>query len=135
MTDFSVQTPDVEMLNLSSRVFGADPKKLARLLSAELEQQNNWQPEELSAILRHQLEAPLEIDLGGAKSVRQPLAAGGGPDLAQLTFHDLLHQAKPEVELLRLVKEFAKVHLSPARSLLPHEIAHVLYYASIVVAR
>jgi hypothetical protein len=123
------------MLDVSSKVFGAEPRRLACMLSPGWEQQGNWGADEFSAILRHQLAAPLEIDLGGTKWMRHHRSAGEGRRRPRMTYRDLLHQAKPRVELLRLVKEFAKAHLRPADAFLPREIAHVLYYASIVVAR
>jgi hypothetical protein len=51
------------------------------------------------------------------------------------TFEDLFHHPAPPIELLRSVKDFAKANRNhPARAL-PNEIATLLYFASIAVAR
>ena len=50
------------------------------------------------------------------------------------SFGDLFAHPHPLVELLELVKDFAKEHRTDAESPLPREVATVLYYASIAVA-
>jgi hypothetical protein len=95
-----------------------------------------WRDEELGAILRHQLTAPLQVDLinlerGLALKVRT-LAESQG--LTLKSFGDLLAHPNPPVELLKITKDFAKAcRLSP-NSPLPHDIATVLYFASIAAA-
>jgi hypothetical protein len=48
------------------------------------------------------------------------------------TFRDLLVHADPPEDLLNLVKQFAKAHLSSGASPLPREVAQVLYFGAIV---
>jgi hypothetical protein len=103
------------------------PPSLAGLMDVEVEPERLWQADELGSILHHQLRAPLETELGELHC----------PDVAhpdQVTFGDLLHQANPPVELLERVRNFAKGQLNLPHSPLPHEVASVLYYCSILVA-
>lgn len=95
-----------------------------------------WEPQELAAILQHQLSAPLEFDLSvlGADSV-SILAKGqpqGGPPIR--TFRDLLLHARPPIELLELTRQFAKGCRTRPDGPLPDEIATLLYVLSIAVA-
>lgn len=96
-----------------------------------------WNEADLRDVLQHQLGAPVEFDLVGleqetARKVQTLSAAKG---LLVNSFRDLLHHAHPPVELLEMVKRFAKAYyLHPAESL-PREIAGVLYFLSIGVAR
>jgi hypothetical protein len=50
------------------------------------------------------------------------------------SFADLFHHSAPPVELLELVKSFAKANLDHPESALPGEIASALYYLSIAAA-
>ena len=47
------------------------------------------------------------------------------------SFQDLFQHPQPPVELLQLVKDFAKICRAHPQGLLPHEVATVLYYLSI----
>ena len=99
-----------------------------------------WRSDELSAVLRHQLAAPLVMDLSTLRGVTaehvKHLAAGGGADPSIHTFHDLLRHPDPPVELLELTKRFAKLARRTQASIaVPAEVAGVLYFASILVAQ
>jgi hypothetical protein len=50
------------------------------------------------------------------------------------SFSDLFHHPAPPLELLELVKDFAKANLDHPESGLPDEIASALYYTSIASA-
>ena len=50
------------------------------------------------------------------------------------SFADLFHHPAPPIELLELVKDFAKANLDHPESGLPGEIAAALYYTSIAAA-
>ena len=95
-----------------------------------------WQPEELGAILRHQMAAPLEFDfsyLGAERPASLDALAGtDGPPVR--TFGDLLCHPRPPIELLESTKEFAKRCRSRPDAPLPDEIATILYILSIVAA-
>ncbi len=117
-------------------VFDTDRKQLATLLDLSPDDERLWGDDELGAILRHQLSAPMQVDLinlerGLALKVRN-LADSLG--LTLKSFGDLLAHPNPPVELLKVTKDFAKAcRLSPHGNL-PREIASVLYFASIAAA-
>lgn len=118
-------------------IFDTDRRQLATLLDLSPDgSERLWRDEELGAILRHQLSAPMQVDLinlerGLALKVRN-LAESLG--LTLKSFGDLLAHPNPPVELLKVTKDFAKAcRLSP-RGPMPHEIASVLYFASIAAA-
>jgi hypothetical protein len=117
-------------------VFHSRPKALAALLAAREERGGLWRPEELAAVFRHQMSAPVMVDLGGfdpATAVRlKTLSEAQG--LLLKSFGELLHHPSPPVELLVLTKDFAKLNLDHSDSTLPTEIAGVLYYTSIAAA-
>lgn len=117
--------------------FDTDPKQLATLLDLSADGDDRlWRDEELGAILRHQMTAPLQVDLinlerGLAVKVRT-LAESQG--LTLKSFGDLLAHPNPPVELLKVTKDFAKACRMSPRGPLPREIATVLYFATIAAA-
>jgi hypothetical protein len=112
------------------------PKSLAAFLAAGAEHARLWRPEELSAIFRHQMSAPILVDLGGF----DPATAARLKTLSQAqsvllkSFSDLFHHPVPPLELLSLTKDFAKANMDHPDSSLPNEVAAALYYASIAAA-
>jgi hypothetical protein len=78
-----------------------------------------WDAQELGAVLRHQLAAPL------------PPVAGPAP---VDTFDQLLRHPSPPLTLLESVKDFAKAARQNPAAGLPEEVAAVIYFAAIVVA-
>ncbi len=102
-----------------------DPTRLAELFQVSGGRETIWRPEDLGGILRHQLSMPLELS---------PTGGGGGAPAPAATFGELLRNPEPGLELLRLAKQFAKRHGSRPGSLLPREVALVLYYALIAAA-
>ncbi len=120
----------------SAAVFKSRAKKLATLMAAGEARTELWRPDELAAIFRHQMSAPMLVDLGGfdrrtATRLRTLSEAQG---LLLKSFADLFHHQSPPVELLELVKDFAKANLDHPGSGLPGEIAAALYYTSIAAA-
>ena len=113
-----------------------DPRSLEQLLSVS-DEEPLWQPDELAAILEHQLSAPLEFDL--AFGERRPAdalrEAQTGVDPPIETFRDLFAHPRPPVELLEQTKQFAKQCRKQPDGPLPDEIATILYILSIVAAR
>jgi hypothetical protein len=109
---------------------------LSRLVDATADDRELWRPEEFGAIFRHQLTAPLVIDLGGLDArLGEKLAGLRTPDGRPVaTFGDLLRHPAPPVALLDLVKEFAKQSRRPGRAHLPPEVATMLYYLTLGVA-
>ncbi len=143
--------------NSAAALSAGSPKSLAALLAASEPRAGLWSPEELAAIFRHQMAAPLAADLGqsapggatpqqgcgaaeaalpmspptGEASPREGYAAAAAPSQS---FADLLHQPSPALALLEAVKDFAKSNAGHADSGLPKEVAGILYYACIAVA-
>jgi hypothetical protein len=120
----------------SAAVFKSRANVLAALMGTGSEQARLWGPEELAAIFRHQMSAPVLVDLGGfdpGTAVRlKTLSEAQG--LLLKSFADLFHHPSPPIELLKLTKEFAKANMDHPESGLPAEIVSVLYYASIAAA-
>jgi len=117
-------------------VFKSGPKRLAALMTSEMERARLWRPDELTAIFRHQMSAPIVVDLGGfdpgtAARLKQLSEA---QSLVLKSFADLFHHPSPPLELLELTKNFAKANLDHPESSLPGEIAQALYYTSIAAA-
>jgi hypothetical protein len=117
-------------------VFKSQPKTLATLMSAGAEEGRLWRAEELGAIFRHQLAAPILVDLGGfdPATAARLKTLSAAQSLLLKSFSDLFHHPSPPVELLRLTKDFAKANMDHAESTLPTQVAAALYYASIAAA-
>lgn len=114
----------------------ASPGQLADLLECTQPEARLWRPEELGALLRHQLTAPIEVDLGSLpKATAQQLKGMTESEgLLLKSLADLLDHPRPPLSLLRLVKDFAKAAHAAPRGPLPPEIARVMYYSSIAAA-
>ena len=120
----------------SSAVFKSRAKALAALMASGEERARLWRPDELAALFRHQMSAPMLVDLGGfdARTATRLRTVSEAQGLLLKSFSDLFHHAAPPAELLRLVKDFAKSNLDHPESGLPGEIASALYYTSIAAA-
>ncbi len=129
----SVVMPDSDS---SSAVFKSRAKELAALMATSEERARLWRPDELAAIFRHQISAPMLVDLGSfdPRTATRLKTVSEAQGLLLRSFADLLHHSAPPVELLKLVKDFAKANLDHPESGLPTEIASVLYYTSIASA-
>ena len=92
-----------------------------------------WSQEDLRAMLAHQLATPLVYDLSADRDSHELLGRlHESADRDRLPcFADLLADRAVPVELLTLVKRFAKAQLKSQDDALPREIASVLYYAAI----
>lgn len=86
---------------------------LARLLSDE-PTGAAWLPEDLGAILQHQLKTRI--------------------DGATMNYGELLRKPAPSIALLEQVRTFAKSAMAQADAGLPYEAAAVLYYGAIAAA-
>jgi hypothetical protein len=120
----------------SEAVFKSRANKLASLLAAGEEGSRLWQRDELAAIFRHQMAAPIMVDLGTfdlATAARLKILSEA-QGLLLKSFGDLFHHPTPPVELLNMIKDFAKLNRDHPASGLPQEIASTLYYASIAAA-
>jgi hypothetical protein len=111
-------------------------KELAALMSTSDESSPLWRADELAALFRHQMSAPVLMDLGSfdprtAEQLETLTAAQG---LLLSSFADLFDHPAPPLALLQLVKDFAKANRDHPESGLPREIATALYFASIAAA-
>jgi len=120
----------------SSAVFKSRANKLASLLASGEERARLWRPDELAAIFRHQMSAPMVVDLGSfdSRTATKLRTVSEAQGLVLKSFSDLFHHPAPVVELLEMVKDFAKANLDQPDSALPDEIAAALYYTSIAAA-
>ena len=119
----------------ASNAGNAGPRSLAGLM--QVDETASWNASELGPILEHQLDVPLDLDLGSAVAdVRRRLDASDEPAAAEIrTFRQLLLHSRPPLDLLNLVKQFAKRCRGQPDGPLPHEVATVLYLATIAAAR
>jgi hypothetical protein len=117
-------------------LFKSAPKNLAAFLAAGQERARLWRPEELGAIFRHQMSAPILVDLGGfdPATAARLQTLSDAQSLLLKSFLDLFLHPVPPVELLTLAKDFAKVNMEHPDSSLPNEVAALLYYVSIAAA-
>jgi hypothetical protein len=117
-------------------LFKSAPKNLAAFLAAGEERARLWQPEELGAIFRHQMSAPILVDLGGfdPATAARLKTLSHAQSLLLTSFLDLFLHPVPPIELLTLTKDFAKGNMEHPDSSLPNEAAAVLYYVSIAAA-
>lgn len=112
------------------------PKALEALIDLGFCEDRLWRAEDLASIFRHQLAAPLRLDLeefepASADRVRC-LSLGHVPPL--VNFGDLFGDMTPPRSILVATKNFAKANLVGSRSAIPKEIASALYYLSIAAA-
>ena len=111
-------------------------KGLAGLMNSTCEGERLWRPEELKAIFKHQLAAPVFIDLAGfelAGAMRLENLSGAHGLLLK-SFAELFRHPVPPIELLELTKNFGKANMNHAESVVPSDVASMLYYASIATA-
>jgi hypothetical protein len=98
-----------------------------------------WNKEELAFIWRHQLAAPLESELGGfsrdaAATDRALAAAAADGNSPVRSIQDLLDDPAPPLEVLQLLKDFARCQRADPGSGYPQEVAVALYFAAIAMA-
>ncbi|MFQ5503012.1 MAG: hypothetical protein ACE5EQ_12055 [Phycisphaerae bacterium] len=95
-----------------------------------------WQPDELAAILRHQLAASIEYDLSrmNARAALKLKTNAESKGLLLKSFADLFAHPHPPLELLEMTKEFAKANRNDPDRGVPVEISTMLYYACIAAA-
>jgi len=112
-----------------------DAARLAGLMDIEPDQRE-WGSDEKAAIWRHQMSAPMGVDLGN-------LGAAAAPKLKSLclsegllisSFRELIQHPNPPVELLIVVKDFAKLMRKHPHSPLPPDVSVALYYACVAAA-
>jgi hypothetical protein len=120
----------------SSALLKSRAQQLSALMASGEERAPLWLPEDLAAMFRHQMSAPVLMDLGSfdPRTASQLKALTAAQGLLLSSFADLFNHSNPPIQLLQLVKDFAKANLDHPESGLPREIATALYYASIAAA-
>jgi hypothetical protein len=93
-----------------------------------------WSDDELASIWRHQLTAPLAFDLGELSADAGAAAIGLCAPLAINGLADLVAHPSPPLELLRMLKDFARSKRTGGQALFPSAVAVSLYYAAIALA-
>lgn len=107
----------------------AEARDLARLMSLD-SLPSDWSDEDLAAVLRHQLAAPLQDEL---REVQADAAVPQDADDLR-TVADLLHHPQPPIHLLRLAKQRMKDRGARADELFPRQVAAAVYLACICAA-
>jgi hypothetical protein len=124
------------MLSNPDRIHSTTGALLAKLFDVDTAPPRTWRREDFAAIYRHQMSAPVRVDLGTLDpSVTLKLRAyaeAEGPALQ--SFQDLFQHPNPPMELLELTKEFAKKNENQPDSALPQQVAMVFYFASVAAA-
>lgn len=120
----------------SAALFKSHAKDLAKLMASGDERGPLWRADELAAMFRHQMSAPVLMDLGSfdPRTAGQLKVLSAAQGLLLSSFADLFNHEQPPIQLLELVKDFAKANIDHPESGLPREIAMVLYYTSIAAA-
>ena len=120
------------MSNSTQTIFKSRPEGLARILAFDEPGTDVWEPGEMRAIWKHQLRAPIYLDLSTVERARA-MDLEHSPHLAPFlsqSFGELIAHAQPPVELLKLTKDFAKQALRDSEDGQLKEVATALYCAS-----
>jgi integrase len=125
----------------SEAVFRSDARQLLKIMNLDEATPDAWNGQDLAAMLRHQLAAPLAFDLSsvemeGAEARRRDRTLTGAAKERITNFEDLLFHREPPIELLILSKEFFKRRLQECKKDSPEwNVAYLLYLLSILAAR
>lgn len=125
------------MSKLASSIETVAPGKLASFLDDDDDiGQRIWSEDELGAILKHQMSIPIAVDLSAQKKAvaQQLMALCSGNGMLLKSYEDLFDHENPPIELLQIIKDYAKTCLSAKNSPFPSEVASVLYYTTIAAA-
>src|SRR5947209_628529 len=113
MKRYKKQERDMLTFNSADVVFNSESGRLSRLMNLEETTPEQWEPEDMAEMARHQLSAPLEFDLstvpasGTRPKLRGEILKKAGKGRIE-TFEDLLFSPDPPLELLALSKKFFK---------------------------
>ena len=115
----------------------APPASLGDLIELDVQPRRVWRGSELGAILRHELSLPLSVALGDLKLSACELGTpdvGEGGGLRLVSLGTLLHHARPPLELLERVKQWAKSARHDPQGHLPEDVAAAVYALAIAAA-
>ncbi len=114
--------------------------QLAKIMNLDEGTPDAWSEEDVAAMLRHQLAAPLEFDLSSvemedAEARRRDKTLTGAAKKRIESFGDLLFHREPPMELLKLAKEFFKKRLKECKEGSPEfNVAYLCYLLSVLAA-
>jgi hypothetical protein len=109
--------------------------KLAGAIDVDISPGSRWSQEELGEMLAHQLRTPFRDDLAALSADwAKQLDRLAVPEERNLSIGHILRSPQPRMELLQLIKDFAKRAIDREVSALPEELGGLLYYASISTA-
>jgi hypothetical protein len=111
-----------------------DPQVLSTVLGFSDVHRREWDVEDLKAMLRHQLGVPLYLSLGTLSAEVSHELGKWSPEHRLMTLGQLLQHDRPPLEVLKLIKRFAKMCRSDRDNPLQSEIVMLMYYVSIVTA-
>jgi hypothetical protein len=119
----------------SLKNFQRQAAQLAKVMGVDDRVPEAWSESDLSAILNHQLAAPLALEVGAA--YKRLLRTSKFVNKADFkTFRDLFNHSDPPVNLLKATKEFFKSHAGESPERRPEQkVAYLLYLASILAVR
>ncbi len=86
-----------------------DPLALSTMLGFSDLDRDQWDPQDLKAMLRHQLAAPLYLGLGTLSAEVSQELRSSFPDQPRMTLGELFALEHPPLNVLMLVKQFAKM--------------------------
>ncbi len=111
----------------------SEAKGLAAFLQAGAEQGRLWRPEEVAAIYRHQMTAPILIDLGRVRPIGGRAAAEleRRAEFIAAEFRRFVPAPGAAPGIIGADKGFCEGEHGPTGSVLPGEVAGALYYESI----
>ncbi len=121
------------MQDPANSVYESSPRSLADLIREVRRSRSAPTSEELSALLEVVLTRPMEFRADGVTGGQKGgVRLGDAPrELLLKGIGDLLSHPHPPVDLLVMVKEFAKANCQHPDSAIAPEVARVLYFASI----
>ena len=122
----------------SEAIFRSGSEQLAKIMNLDEATPCEWREQDLAAMLRHQLAAPLEFDLSrvemkGAEAKKRGTTLTGAVRERIKSFEDLLFHREPPLALLKLSKEFFKRRLQECKKdSAEWNVAYLLYLLSIL---
>ena len=122
------------MTDSSNGILETKPERLARLMELVMEKRPARSEQDLAAVLRDLLDAPLREVVGAPRSEKEPgLLCSTGKGEPQMV-REFLSQPAPAIAGIEAVKEFARQMREASDGPDLREAATVLYYAAIAVA-
>lgn len=114
----------------------AQDRALADLLSGENLPSHVWAEADREAVFLHQLQAPVRLELGGLEPAREALIRGlmdANPGLLT-SLRGLLERRDAPVEILAMVKAFARSMAVHPDATLPRDVARAICALTILAA-